>query len=68
MMARHEQPCGCVVITDDGSVTINDVEMSHIVANVCGVEHCPIHQAEWDASMDKFVARMDAELFARIYA
>lgn len=66
-MNRTIQPCGCVVVTDDTPVTINDVPMGHMIANVSAVEWCAVHQAEADASMQAFVDRMDKRIADHVY-
>ena len=62
-MSTHEteQPCGCVVITDDSPVTINGANMSGLVANICGVRRCAAHRAEWKAGIQRFSDEIDRQ-------
>ena len=63
-----EQPCGCVVITDDSPVVISGADMRGIVANVAGVRRCSTHQAEWDAGIKRFSDAIDKDIYARVMA
>ena len=54
-----EQPCGCVVLTDDSPVTINGTDMTPLVANITGVRRCPTHQVEWTAAIQRFSDEID---------
>lgn len=62
-----EQPCGCVVITDDSPVTINGADMTGIVANIAGIRRCPAHKSEWDAGIKRFSDRIDREIADKVY-
>lgn len=62
-----EQPCGCVVITDDSPVTINGADMRGIVANFAGVRRCAAHQAEWDAGIKRFSDAIDKKIAEKVY-
>ena len=68
-MSEHEteQPCGCVVITDDSPVTINGADMRGIVANIAGIRRCPAHQVEWDAGIKRFADAIDRKIVEKLY-
>ena len=57
-MKRHLQPCSCILVTDDKKTFINGVDMTSMIANVCDIEWCPTHKAEWDESMSRWVDKM----------
>lgn len=67
MTCETEQPCGCVVITDDSPVTINGADMAPLVANIVGVRRCQAHQAEWTAAIQRFSDEIDREAMEKCY-
>ena len=60
-----EQPCGCVLITDDSPVTINGADMAGLVANIVGIRRCAAHQADWNAGIQRFSDAIDADILKR---
>ncbi len=68
LTSETEQPCGCVVVTDNSPVIINGVDMSKGVASICAIRRCAQHQAEWNDGINRFSDSLDQNIAARIYA